>query len=247
MRFAATGFVDASSPQLTLDKVAPAEVKGAAASAFGLVMIDALSPSFARRIHGRIGPPLRPVVRPEDLESQAVRASYQALLTAHEDLRLSLASDNTGVVEVLRDLFARCGELVESAGRLAKDGDRLSAYLDGQSVSLQDTATQLQRLGASARDADAARAYGHAAAMRRQQIDLNQQIRGLYDRVEGRLAAALAFLGVLRALVVKLRALGDVQANGATIADSVSELRSELELLETSLEKALTDESLQQP
>jgi hypothetical protein len=215
-----------------------------AAACFGLIVRDVVSPEFARRVHGPLGPPLRPQVAPEDVEPEALRAEYLGLLSAYEDLRVAL-TESEAVLGVLRDLYERCGELVQAAGRFARNGNALSQYLAGQSPTLAETPQRLERRGSASADRDAARAYRHAASISRQHLELNRQIQGLYERIEGRLAAAMAFLGVVRALVVKLQALDleHIQAAGPSITDSVNELRGELDLLEKSLETALAEAS----
>jgi hypothetical protein len=211
-----------------------------AAACFALALRDLTSADFACRVHGPLGPPLRPEVEPEDVEAAPLRGAYLALLSAHEELRVTL-TESKAVTEVLRELYARCGDLVQAAGRCARNGNPLSAYLAEQSPALADSPQRFERLGIETGDQDAARAYRHAASISRQHLQLNRQILGLYERIEARLAAATTFLSVVRALAVKLQAVDveHVQAADSRITDSVNELRDELEILESSLETAL--------
>jgi hypothetical protein len=201
---------------------------------------DAGSREFARLVHGPLGPPLQPEVAAEEIETEDLRHAYLAILAAHEELRVSL-TDCASVLDALRDLYERCTDMVQAAGRMARGGNALSLYLAAQNPSLPIVAARLDGLGAATKDEDAARAYRHAAAVSRQHAELNGEIAGMYDRTKGRLAAALAFLGVARALVVKLRAIDSeaALAEGESITESVAELRGELELLRASLETAL--------
>jgi hypothetical protein len=201
-----------------------------------LVARDLGTPELALKVHGPLGAALRPAVAPVEIAPEELRGSYLAIPMAHEELRLAL-NGSPQVIALARDLYARCGELVDAAGRMARNGNGLAAYLEGQPSTLHELADRLDALALRASDAQAARAFRHAATISHQHVALNREIRGLYDRIRARLAAVKAFLGVAGALVVKLAALDLEQAAsaGVPITEAIAELGGELELLEGSL------------
>jgi hypothetical protein len=218
-------------------------VLGAGAVSYSaLVLRDVLRPDLARLVYGPLGPPLRPEVKPSELTPQEIHSAYVEILRAHEDIRSALAHSE-GIVEPLREAYDRLSELVQAAGRVARRGNSLQAYLRRYcQQGLEGEATQLEaRIGETA-DLLAAQAFRQAAKARRQHLDIYRQIEGLYDRVKARLALVASFLGAVGALVVKLHVLDleQIEAAGSSISDHLDLLRSDLELLESSLEGALT-------
>jgi hypothetical protein len=218
-------------------------VLGAGAVSYSaLVLRDVFRPDLARLMYGPLGPPLRPEVKPSELGPQEIHSAYVEILRAHEDIRIALARSD-GIREPLRDAYERLSELVQAAGRVARRGNSLQAYLRKYCPQgLETEATQLEARIGETKDEPAARAFRQAARARRQQLDLYRQIEGLYDRVRARLALVASFLGAVGALVVKLHVLDmeQVEAAGSSISDHLDLLRSDLELLETSLEGAMT-------
>jgi len=217
---------------------------GVGASAYAaMIAHDVADPRFARRVFGPLGAPLRPAVRVEDLDAVELHLAYAGILRAHEEVRTALQASR-GVVDGMRDVYARCGDLVEASGRVARSGDALQRYLQTQTLpSLEAEVVKLASLAATTSDPHAASAYQHAAQARRRQVDIYCQIQGLYDRVKARLAVVTAFLATVQALVVKLHALDLEQVNdqGAAIADQIDDLRGEIDILESALENALSD------
>jgi hypothetical protein len=213
-----------------------------AVSYSAMVLRDVFRPDLARLVYGPLGPPLRPEVKPSELGPQEIHAAYVDILRAHEDVRSALARSD-GIVEPLRDAYDRLSELVQAAGRVARRGNALQAYLRKYCPQgLESEAAQLDvRMGETS-DEQAAQAFRQAARARRQQLDIYHQIEGLYDRVKARLALVASFLGAVGALVVKLHVLDleQVEAAGSSISDHLDLLRSDLELLESSLEGAMT-------
>jgi hypothetical protein len=207
----------------------------------GLVLRDVLRPDLTRFLYGPLGPPLRPEVKPGELGPEEIHATYVEILRAHEDIRVALAR-SPGILEPLRDAYERLSELVQAAGRVARRGNAIQAYLrricpEGLEADAARLETQMGETG----DAEAAAAFRQAARARRHQLELYHQIEGLYDRVKARLALVASFLGAVGALVVKLHVLDveQVEAAGSSISDHLDLLRSDLELLESSLEGAL--------
>jgi hypothetical protein len=213
-----------------------------AVSYSALVLRDLFRPDLARLVHGPLGPPLRPEVKPGQLGPQEIQAAYVDILRAHEDIRIALGR-SAGIREPLRDAYDRLSELVQAAGRVARRGNALQSYLRMHCPQeLETEAAQLEARTGETSDEPAARAFRQAARARRQQLDLYRQIEGLYDRVKARLALAASFLGAVGALVVKLHVLDmeQVEAAGSSISDHLDLLRSDLELLESSLVGAMT-------
>ncbi len=213
-----------------------------AVSYSALVLRDVFRPDLARLVHGPLGPPLRPEVKPSELGPQEIHAAYVDILRAHEDIRIALGRSE-GIRDPLRDAYDRLSELVQAAGRVARRGNALQSYLRKHCPqSLESEAAQLEARTGETSDEPAARAFRQAARARRQQLDLYRQIEGLYDRVKARLALVASFLGAVGALVVKLHVLDleQVEAAGSSISDHLDLLRSDLELLESSLEGAMT-------
>lgn len=207
-----------------------------------LVLRDVFRPDLARLVYGPLGPPLRPEVKPSDLGPQEIHSAYVEILRAHEDIRIALGRSE-GILEPLRDAYDRLSELVQAAGRVARRGNSLQAYLRKYCPQgLESEAAQLDSRTGETSDELAAQAFRQAARARRQQLDIYRQIEGLYDRVKARLALVASFLGAVGALVIKLHVLDleQVEAAGSSISDHLDLLRSDLELLETSLEGALT-------
>jgi hypothetical protein len=213
-----------------------------AVSYSALVLREVFRPDLTRLVYGPLGPPLRPEVKPSELGPQEIQSAYVEILRAHEDIRLALGRSQ-GILEPLRDAYDRLSELVQAAGRVARRGNALQEYLRRYCAqNLETEAAQLEARTAETTDEPAARAFRQAARARRQQLDIYHQIEGLYDRVKARLALVASFLGAVGALVVKLHVLDleQVEAAGSSISDHLDLLRSDLELLETSLEGALT-------
>ena len=220
-------------------------VLGVGSAAYSIMVArDASAPDFARRLYGRLGPPLRPDVRPDDLTPPEISASYIAILRGHEQIRTAL-NESEGLIDGLTDVYTRCSELVQAAGRVARGGNHLRSYIENLSPdTLQQDAARLEARADATRDPHAARAFRRAAVARKQQLSIYRQIEGLYDRVVGRLQAVTSFLGAVEALIIKLHALDLEQlgATGDTLSQHLDDLRTELELLESSLESALTDD-----
>jgi hypothetical protein len=199
-------------------------------------------PDLSRMLHGPIGPPLRPEVRPGELGPPEIHAAYVDILRAHEDIRVALARSD-GIRDALREAYDRVSDLTQAAGRVARRGNALQTYLrkfcpDG----LDSEASRLEARMAETCDPQAAAAFRQAARARRQHLELYRQIEGLYDRVKARLALVASFLGAVGALVIKLHALDTEQIDsaGSSISDHLDLLRGDLELLESSLEGALS-------
>ncbi|HWM85637.1 MAG TPA: hypothetical protein VNO33_07360 [Kofleriaceae bacterium] len=213
-----------------------------AVSYSAMVLRDVFRPDLARLVYGPLGPPLRPEVKPSQLAPQEIHAAYVEILRAHEDIRVALGRSD-GILEPLRDAYDRLTELVQAAGRVARRGNALQAYLRKYCPQgIESEVTQLEARTGETKDEEAARAFRQAAAARRQQLDIYRQIEGLYDRVKARLALVASFLGAVGALVVKLHVLDleQVEAAGSSISDHLDLLRSDLELLESSLEGAMS-------
>jgi hypothetical protein len=213
-----------------------------AVSYSAMVLRDVFRPDLARLVYGPLGPPLRPEVKPSELGPQEVHAAYVDILRAHEDIRSTLVRSE-GIIEPLRDAYDRLSELVQAAGRVARRGNALQSYLRKYCPQgLESEAAQLDLRMGETGDEQAARAFREAARARRQQLDIYRQIEGLYDRVKARLALVASFLGAVGALVVKLHVLDmeQVEAAGSSISDHLDLLRSDLELLESSLEGAMS-------
>jgi hypothetical protein len=213
-----------------------------AVSYSAMVIRDVFRADLARLLYGPLGPPLRPEVRPSDLGPQEIHAAYVEILRAHEDVRVALAR-SPGILEPLRDTYERVSELVQAAGRVGRRGNSLQAYLRRFCPdAIESDAASLENKMAETGDEQAALAFRQAARARRQQLELYRQIEGLYDRVKARLALVASFLGAVGALVVKLHVLDleQIEAAGSSISDHLDLLRSDLELLETSLEGALS-------
>jgi hypothetical protein len=213
-----------------------------AVSYSALVLRDLFRPDLARLVHGPLGPPLRPEVKPSQLGPQEIHTAYVDILRAHEDIRIALGRSE-GIREPLRDAYDRLSELVQAAGRVARRGNALQSYLRKHCPQgLETEAAQLEARTGETSDEPAARAFRQAARARRHQLDLYRQIEGLYDRVKARLALVASFLGAVGALVVKLHVLDmeQVEAAGSSISDHLDLLRSDLELLESSLVGAMT-------
>jgi hypothetical protein len=207
-----------------------------------MVLRDVFRPDLTRFIYGPLGPPLRPEVKPGELGPQEIHAAYVEILRAHEDIRVALGRSE-GMLEPLRDAYDRLSELVQAAGRVARRGNALQSYLRRYCPQgLESDAAQLDARTGETSDQQAAAAFRQAARARRQQLDIYRQIEGLYDRVKARLALVASFLGAVGALVVKLHVLDleQVEAAGSSISDHLDLLRSDLELLESSLEGALS-------
>jgi hypothetical protein len=201
---------------------------------------DLQDPDFARRVYGPLGAPLRPSVRPEQLQAAELNAAYVGILREYETIRAAMQASQ-GVVDGLRDVYLRCGDLVEAAGRVARSGDALQRYLAAQNgADLEQELIRLASLAGATHDAQAASVYGRAVQARRRQLDLHAQIEGLYDRVKARLAVVTSFLATMEAVVVKLNALDLEQLHdeGTSISEQLDELRGEIEVLESSLEES---------
>lgn len=213
-----------------------------AVSYSAMVLRDVFRPDLVRLIYGPLGPPLRPEVKPTELSPQEIHSAYVEILRAHEDVRIALGRSE-GILEPLRDAYERLSELVKAAGRVARRGNALQSYLRKYCPQgLETEASQLDTKMGETSDEQAALAFRQAARARRQQLDIYRQIEGLYDRVKARLALVASFLGAVGALVVKLHVLDleQVEAAGSSISDHLDLLRGDLELLETSLEGALS-------
>jgi hypothetical protein len=227
---------------LALPLVAAATVGLGCSLYAALIARDLQDPDFARSVYGPLGAPLRPSVRPEQLQAAELNATYLAILREYETIRAAMQASQ-GVVDGLRDVYLRCGDLVEAAGRVARSGDALQRYLASQhGGDAEQELIRLASLAAATHDAQAASVYGRAVQARRRQLELHAQIEGLYDRVRARLAVVTSFLAAVEAVVVKLNALDleQVHDEGSSISDQLDELRGELEVLESSLEDAIT-------
>ena len=143
-----------------------------AVSYSAMVLRDVFRPDLARLVYGPLGPPLRPEVKPNELAPQEIHSAYVEILRAHEDIRIALARSE-GIVEPLRDAYDRLSELVQAAGRVARRGNSLQAYLRKYcQQGLEGEATALEvKIGETA-DKLAASAFRQAAKARRQQLDI---------------------------------------------------------------------------
>ena len=211
-----------------------------------LVCRDLTSRAFARSVYGPLGPPLKPEVEMDDLTDAPsdIRAMYYGILRRHEDLRVELGSAGEVTAQGLRELYARCTDLVQTAGHVAHGSGALARYLDAHSArSLEAQAEHLDRRGGMTRDAQAARAFERAASARRQQLAAYREIEGFSDRIHARLALVEAFLGGVEALAVKFRTLDAEEALSAeSLSQALEDVKSDLEILEASFDGLHTDE-----
>jgi hypothetical protein len=206
----------------------------------GLVALDARRPSFMRHFYGPLGPPLVPEVQPSDISCSELRLTYSTILQGHDGLRSALDASG-GARHGLIQLYGRSTELVQTAGRIARVGCSLKAYLDGSSDELLDRQiSHLEERATESHDEGATRVFRQAAAVRCHQLATYHRIEGLYARVEARLAMVVAFLAALEAQLIELEAL-DLEAEaraGGLISEHLEVLGCDLAMLETSLEGA---------
>lgn len=204
------------------------------------ILAVALSPAYALRVYGPPGPPLAPDVLPHEVEPLELRASYEKILRTHEDLR-QLLRDSGRIREGLKQLYASCTELVDVAGRIARLGNSLDAYLEAcKPIELTHCAEQLEARAKQALDPEARRTYQGAAMARRRQLATYAQLQGLYDRIRARLEVVIASLDSVQALVVKLQALelDHVALNDDCVAEQLEILRGDAQIVEAAIVEA---------
>ncbi|HTM19393.1 MAG TPA: hypothetical protein VL172_02760 [Kofleriaceae bacterium] len=183
--------------------------------------------------------------RPAPLEAMELAAAYADVLEAHDAVRAAM-SDGDRPREGLALVYARCRELVDAAGQVARSGDAVRRYLGRRTpLALEGEAARLDALAERARDPRAAAAYRMAAQARHRQLDLYHQIGGLYDRIEARLALLTSFLGAVEAMIVRLQVfdLEELHVQVTSISGQLDRLHGEIDLLHLRLEQEPTVET----
>lgn len=217
-------------------------ILGAGAGVWATLFVrDLLGSELAARVYGPLGPPIEPEVQVHELGSLELASSYADLLNTYEQIRVFLRASPV-LVATFGGLYARLSELVQLAGRVARNGLRLRAYLDADNPeNLAAAAAQLDDRADATHNEDAARTFRLAAVSRRRQLSTYRDIEGLYDSVVARLAILAALFGVVEARLVELEAVDDEQsaAVGLELTEEIQEVEEELELLGSSVETAL--------
>jgi hypothetical protein len=212
-----------------------------------LVALHALSPRYVRRVYGPLGPPIDPEVQVEEIAPPDLRNAYVEILQTHEAIRRAIQSGSEHgrhVSTTLSELYGRCTRIVDLVGRVARLGNGLQTYLEGRKPEqLSDEAERLEACAGRTHDDKAARNFRQAAVARRLQHDTLCQIEGFFERIRARLLLVSSSLESVEALIIKVRTL-DLE-NEALAGDSVSEhladLHADLQLLEATMEDALTE------
>lgn len=196
---------------------------------------------YARHAIGPPGPPLEPEVLPNDIDAPELRVSYVRVLSVHEDVRTMLA-EGGDLCRRLQDLYQYCGELAQSAGRVAKLANGVHAYLGTINVSdIERENRRLEKRVKDARDAEARRTFEAAVNARTRQLHTYHQLLCLYERVSARMEVVVASLESAHALAVKLQALDDeeIAVAHSSVADQLEQLRDDEVIVEAALLEAV--------
>jgi hypothetical protein len=220
--------------------------------AYGALMaLDLTSPKFVAKVTGG-GPRVRvaeiekvePQVMLDQIRPQELRAIYQMILTNYQRTVSAYEGSSDSLKQSLSDSLARCGQLVNEAGRTAVKGNALRNYLELQTAqSIEAEAQSLEESARQAKDEKAAATYQKAAASAREQLATYRQIEGLYDRVKAQLAAIETSTDGVYAKIVKLQAtdLQEAILVNQSIAEHLDALSSDMHILESVVEETIQE------
>ncbi len=207
-----------------------------------VVTLYTFSETYAERVHGQFGLPLEPEVDADQIGPADLRATYLAILKVHDEIRSTL--DGNGRVHPgLCDVYQRCGESVQVAGRTALLGNPLQRYLDDHDPSRLDAeARRLEMRASVTSDREAAAAYRQAGAARRRELETYGQLQRLFERVKARLELVAATLASVAATTIKLCTvdLEHLATTRDSLVEQIDSLGEDLRFLETAMEDSMT-------
>ena len=206
-----------------------------------VVALYTFSEGYTQRVHGPFGLPLEPDVDPDQIGPADLRANYLNILRVHEEIRTTLDS-NGGGHRALLDVYRRCGDAVQVAGRVALLGNPLQRYLDDHDPARLDAETRRLEMRASITgDREASLAYRQAAAARKRELETYGQLQRLYERMKARLELVAATLASVAATTIKLCTvdLEHLAMTKETLVDQIDSLGEDLRFLESAMEDSL--------
>ncbi len=183
-------------------------------------------------------------IPPARIKTQDLRANYDNIVGKFDQVKDAFEKSDTGLQANLRESVERCLDLCKEAGKTAMRGVQLRDYLDSRSpIVLEQEAQRLEKNAAAATDTGARESYQQAAEAKRQQLTTYGQIQGLYDRVNAQLSVIESTLETVNAKMVKLRAtdVADAMAVGQSIRDHVESVRSDIHILESTVEETMQE------
>ncbi|HVK73658.1 MAG TPA: hypothetical protein VM734_10065 [Kofleriaceae bacterium] len=206
-----------------------------------VVTLYTFSEGYTNRVHGPFGLPLEPDVDPDQIGPADLRATYLNILRVHEEIRTTL--DSNGRVHAgLCDVYTRCGDAVQVAGRMALLGNPLQRYLDDHDPARLDAETRRLEMRASVTsDREASLAYRQASAARKRELDTYGQLQRLYERMKARLELVAATLASVAATTIKLCTV-DLETLAMTresLVEQIDSLGEDLRYLEAAMEDSM--------
>lgn len=207
-------------------------------------VVDATSPPVNEPARIEASGVLRDGVLPEDIRSPQLRASYIAILEAHERLAAVVGRDR--LTPGLQDIVDGTDELVMEAGRLAVGANDLHGYL----MQIDDTRTKaralrLEKHAEMTEDSAACTTFLRAAALTHRNDEIHGEMRAAFDLIYARLSAIESLLQCMAARIVRLRTtmpdgFGLVEAGAADPTEllDLGALERDMALMERSVSEA---------
>ena len=178
-----------------------------------------------------------PAVLPEDIVSFDAQETYRCILLALADVERALAAA-PHLDAMAQPLLERCRTAVALSGRIATLGNPIQRYLD-----LHDPAYvrfELDKLHArrgATSDVVTIGALDHAAAARKRQLAVHDELVAARDRIQARLELVRAGLESFAAVVVKLEVANDeaIELVEQSVDEQLDGIGEDLQVVESAL------------